>query len=62
MEYKEPNKRVTKNDKKNKEQIYSQKHVRNILKQKEHSILKRNDGPVQSSKHPLLPNGRVGLR
>ncbi len=62
MEYKEPNKRVTKNDKKTKSKYIHKKHVRNILKQKEHSILKRNDGPVQSSKHPLLPNGRVGLR
>lgn len=59
MEYKEPKKRVTKNDKKNKKQLYSQKHVRNMLKQKEHSLAKRNDGPVQPPKCSLLPNGRV---
>ena len=32
MDYKEPKKRVTKNDKKNKKQVYSQKHIRNKLK------------------------------
>lgn len=30
MEYKEPKKRVTKNDKKHSKQVYSQKHVRRI--------------------------------
>jgi hypothetical protein len=30
MEYKEPKKRVTKNDKKHSKQVYSQKHVRII--------------------------------
>ena len=59
MEYKEPKKRVTKNDKKNKKQLYSQKHVRNMLKQKEHSLAKRNDGPVQPTQCALFPNGRV---
>ena len=59
MEFKEPKKRVTKNDKKNKKQVYSQKHVRNLLKQKEHSLAKRNDGPVQPPERTLLPNGRV---
>lgn len=59
MDYKEPKKRVTKNDKKNKKQVYSQKHVRNILKQKEASQAKRNDGSVHSSDCTLLPNGRV---
>ena len=59
MEYKEPKKRVTKNDKKNKKQVYSQKHVRNLLKQKEHSLAKRNDGSVQPPERTLLPNGRV---
>lgn len=59
MEYKEPKKRVTKNDKKNKKQVYSQKHVRNILKQKEASLAKKNNGSVHSSNNPLLPNGRV---
>lgn len=60
MEYKEPNKRVTKNDKKNKRQTYSQKHIRNTLKQKEHSIAKRNDdGTIQSPKLTLLTNGHI---
>jgi hypothetical protein len=50
MEYKEPKKRVTKNDKKAKNQIYSQKHVRNLLKQMENSKeKKRNDGPLHPS-------------
>ena len=49
MEYKEPKKRVTKNDKKNKKQVFSQKHIRNVLKQKECSIAKRNDGPLHTS-------------
>lgn len=59
MEHKEPKKRVTKNDKKNKKQIYSQKHVRNLLKQKEASLAKRNNGTVQPSECALFPNGRV---
>ena len=49
MEYKEPKKRVTKNDKKNKKQVFSQKHVRNLLKQKEQAMSKRNDGPLHAS-------------
>jgi hypothetical protein len=32
MDYKEPKKRVTKNDKKNRKEVYSQKHIRNKLK------------------------------
>ena len=59
MEYKEPKKRVTKNDKKNKKGVYTSKHIRNILKQKEAAIDKRNDGHVPSPKCPLLANGRV---
>lgn len=59
MEYKEPKKRVTKNDKKNKKQVYSQKHVRNLLKQKEASLAKKNNGSVHTPVNPLLPNGRV---
>jgi hypothetical protein len=59
MEFKEPKKRVTKNDKKNKKQVYSQKHVRNLLKQKEQSLAKRNDGSVQPTERTLLPNGRI---
>jgi hypothetical protein len=59
MEYKEPKKRVTKNDKKNKKGVYTSKHIRNILKQKEAAIDKRNDGPVSTPKCSLFPNGRV---
>ena len=59
MDYKEPKKRVTKNDKKNKKQVYSQKHVRNLLKQKEASLAKKNNGPLHTPECPLLPNGRV---
>ena len=59
MEYKEPKKRVTKNDKKNNKQTYSQKHVRNMLKQKEQSLSKRKDGTIQPPNCALLPNGRV---
>ena len=32
MEYKEPKKRVTKADKKNKKGVYTSKHVRNVLR------------------------------
>jgi hypothetical protein len=59
MEYKEPKKRVTKNDKKNKKQVYSQKHVRNLLKQKEASLAKKNNGTLHTPEHPLFTNGRV---
>lgn len=61
MDYKEPKKRVTKNDKKNKKQVYSQKHVRNILKQKEASLVKTKDGSVHTPERPLLSNGRLRL-
>jgi len=44
MEYKEPKKRVTKNDKKARNQVYSQKHIRNLLKQME--ACKDKNGPV----------------
>jgi hypothetical protein len=56
MEFKEPKKRVTKNDKKNKKQVYSQKHIRNMLKQKEASLAKKNDGPIHSPNNSLLSN------
>ena len=62
MEYKEPKKRVTKNDKKNSRDVYSAKHVRNLLKQKEASLAKKNNGPIHTPDHPLLPNGRVRVR
>jgi hypothetical protein len=55
-------KRVTKNDKKNQRRVYSQKHIRNQLKQKDNSIAKKNDGPVHAPVCPLLPNGRVHVR
>jgi hypothetical protein len=61
MEYKEPKKRVTKNDKKNKKQVFSQKHVRNLLKQKEQAMSKRNDGPLPPPKCTLFPDGRVSV-
>ena len=59
MDYKEPKKRVTKNDKKNKKQVYSQKHVRNMLKQKEATLAKKNHGAVPAPECALFPNGRV---
>ena len=59
MEYKEPKKRVTKNDKKNKREVYSSKHVRNVLKQKEASLAKKNNGPVHPPGNSLLSNGRL---
>ena len=62
MEYKEPKKRVTKNDKKNKREVFSQKHVRNLLKQKEQSQSKRNDGAVHTPECSLLTNGRIDVR
>lgn len=51
-------KRVTKNDKKHKHRVYSQKHVRNVLKQKEGSI---SNGTLYTPTNPLLPDGRVGV-
>jgi|TARA_R110001583_G_scaffold117099_1_gene268122 hypothetical protein len=59
MEFKEPKKRVTKNDKKNKKQPFSQKHIRNVLKQKEQAVSKRNDGALPPPKCTLFPNGRI---
>jgi hypothetical protein len=59
MDYKEPKKRVTKNDKKNKKGVYTSKHIRNILKQQEIAIEKRKDGPVPTPKCSLFPNGRL---
>jgi hypothetical protein len=55
-------KRVTKNDKKSQRRVYSQKHIRNQLKQKENSLAKKNDGPVHTTDHALLSNGRVHVR
>jgi len=62
MEYKEPKKRVTKNDKKQQKDTYSQKHIRNILKQKEIADSKRNNVTVQPAERTLLTNGRIRLR
>ncbi len=62
MDYKEQKKRVTKNDKKNKREVFSQKHVRNILKQKEHSQNKRNDGALHPTECSLLTNGRINVQ
>jgi hypothetical protein len=42
MEYKEPKKRVTKNDKKYKKQVYSQKHIRIQIDIVENNIKKNN--------------------
>jgi len=54
MDYKEPKKRVTKNDKKNRREVYSQKHIRI----KTEMIEKRKqNGSVSTTEHPLLPNG-----
>jgi hypothetical protein len=61
MEYKEPKKRVTKNDKKNKKQVYSQKHIRNILKQQEASSIRNKNGSIHPSGDALLPNGRIDV-
>ena len=55
-------KRVTKNDKKSKREVYSAKHVRNQLKQKEASLAKKNDGPIHAPERPLLSIGRINVR
>ena len=49
-------KRVTKYDKKNDRQVYSQKHVRILLKQIEASKLKRVDGSLHAADRALLPD------
>ena len=54
MDYKEPKKRVTKNDKKTRKEVYSQKHIRIKAEIIERKI---NNGSVLSTKLPLLPNG-----
>lgn len=45
MDYKEPKKRVTKNDKKHRKQVYSQKHIRIALK----SMYNNNEGKKQTA-------------
>jgi len=49
MEYKEPKKRITKADKKNKKGVYTSKHIRNVLKQNEIAKDKRNNGPIPAT-------------
>jgi hypothetical protein len=61
MEYKEQKKRVTKNDKKNKKQVYSQKHIRNLLKQKEASLEKKKDVTLHTTERPLLSTQCIRL-
>lgn len=58
MDYKEPKKRVTKNDKKHKKGVYTSKHIRNVLKQKERQQVNTN-GSLHTTQQPLLPNGRL---
>ena len=54
LEYKEPKKRVTKNDKKNKKEVYSQKHIRIKSEMIE---TRRRDGSLPTTNKPLLTNG-----
>jgi hypothetical protein len=42
MEYKEPKKRVTKNDEKDKKQVYSKKHIRIQIENIQNNIKKNN--------------------
>ena len=62
MDYKEPKKRVTKNDKKHRKQVYSQKHVRIALKSmynnnegKKQTAIARDSG-LTTSRHSNLPH------
>ena len=57
MDYKEPKKRVTKNDKKNRKEVYSQKHIRILLKQKE--SIKNKHGTLYTADQSLLTDGRL---
>ena len=53
-------KRVTKNDKKAKKGLYTQKYI--ILKQKTlNTINKKEDCSVQPTEHTLQSNGRVNV-
>ena len=52
-------KRVTKNDKKAKKGLYTQKYIR--LKQETLSSNNKEDGSVQPTKHTLQSNGRVNV-
>lgn len=53
-------KRVTKNDKKQKKRLYTQKYIR--LKQEIiNSNKKKENGSVQSSEHSLQSNGRFDV-
>jgi hypothetical protein len=54
-------KRVTKNDKKQKKGLYTQKYIR--LKQEIlNSNKKKENGSIQSSKYTLQSNGRVNVQ
>lgn len=56
MDYKEPKKRVTKNDKKKQRQVFTQKHIRiktDILEKK------IKNGSIQSPQYSLFSNGRI---
>ncbi|QOR60295.1 hypothetical protein [Bathycoccus sp. RCC716 virus 1] len=52
-------KRVTKNDKKAKKGLYTQKYIR--LKQETLNTNKKEDGSVQPTKRTLQSNGRVNV-
>ena len=52
-------KRVTKNNKKAKKGLYTQKYIR--LKQETLSTNNKEDGSVQPTKHTLQSNGRVNV-
>ena len=52
-------KRVTKNDKKAKKGLYTQKYIR--LKQETLNTNKKEDGSVQPTKCTLQSNGRVNV-
>lgn len=58
MEY-EYKKRVTKNDKKNKKPVFSQKHIRIKEDKKMRTSKNSKNGPVQSSSVSLHTNGCV---
>ena len=55
MDFKEPKKRVTKNDKKNRKEVYSQKHIRIKIEMIEK---RKQNGTVSPTERPLFSNGR----
>ena len=54
-------KRVTKNDKKVKKGLYTQKYIRLKQETLSSSDNKKEDGSVQPTKHTLQSNGRVNV-